>query len=171
MQRRHNRLTPYEARQAIYFDYEGRKNKDPVLFGYYEGGDRVATIEDVHQAVVDEAFRPVAHATGLITHLAETSLAALAMAALDGHRSIVAWSDHELNLAKRLLAGFPKLQHFERHYVNGLDVARHWRNARHAEWNFERRNGTRYRLADFLTVTGYRLPPRTRLRRVKPGSG
>jgi hypothetical protein len=54
--RTRRRLTPDEAKRALYIDFEGRKDRPPVLLG----ATRFASAHRVHQYVTDPHFASIA---------------------------------------------------------------------------------------------------------------
>lgn len=104
----------------------------------------------VQQDVVDEVFEglvprylPLRDAVENVVRRAE-----------HGDRRIVAWSEHELQVVRRLLDRNPDLvARFEARYANARAFAEYWRNKLH-----DRDRPEQGRLADYLTLVGYPVP-------------
>ncbi len=146
---RHRDLTEVEARRALYIDFEGQKDRPPVLLGVLRRRGK-GREPSVFQVVVDPLFapagpdeRPLAEAIDVVVRRAER-----------GDRRIVAWSEHELALVRDLPGIDPDLvARFERRYVNALAVAKRWTGRLHPDTRPP--DG---RLADYLAFIGYEVP-------------
>ncbi len=114
------------SRRAIYVDYEGNKNAEPTLLGWrVDGVYEAAIVETVFCtcAARHRAREPVAAGH-------EEAVRALLKRAVDGNRTIVSWSLHDLNLMHAVLEPAEQAQLLER-YVNALDIARPWHRRVH----------------------------------------
>ena len=80
------RLTEAEARRALYIDFEGQKDKPPVLLGVHRHGRGSRPF--VHQVVMDQAF---ASLCGSVMSLRE-AVEKVVLRADHGDRRIVSWS-------------------------------------------------------------------------------
>src|SRR5665811_717709 len=87
-------LTEAEALRALYVDFEGEKDRPPVLLGVHRRGRGARPY--VQQDVVDEVFEglvprylPLLDAVDNVVRRAE-----------DGARRIVSWSEHDLNVVR-----------------------------------------------------------------------
>ena len=141
-------LTLAEALRALYIDFEGRIDKPPVLLGIHRRGRGARPY--VQQDVVDERF------TGLVPRYMPLHDAILNVVrrADAGDRRIVAWSHHELNVVRALLADDPELvARFTARYVDARAVAKRWRNKLHAG---DRPDETS--LANYLALIAYEVP-------------
>jgi hypothetical protein len=141
-------LSADEALRALYIDFEGEKDRSPVLLGVHRRGR--GSRPYVHAYVVDEAFAAFGD-TALSLHDAIERVVRRAEAR---DRKIVAWSTHELDIVRGLRDVDPELvARFESRFVNALALARFWRNKLH--------DGDRPeegRLADYLALIGYEVP-------------
>ena len=141
-------LSAAEALRALYIDFEGEKDRPPVLLGAHRRGRGPRPY--VHAYLVDEAFA-VFGDTALTLHGAIQRIVGRAEAR---DRTIVAWSTHELAIVRELLADDPDLvARFEARFVNALALARYWRNKLH--------DGDRpaaSRLAEYLALIDYQVP-------------
>jgi hypothetical protein len=76
------------------------------------------------------------------------------MRAEHGDRRIVSWSEHDLEVVRRLRDEDPELvARFERRYVNALALARRWANKLHPE--DKPADG---KLAGYLALVDYEVP-------------
>ena len=148
---RKNRLTPEEARRALYIDFEGRKDTAPVLLGCAHRAGRGAK-PWVWQAVTDPLFEPLTRADDDIELLPlPDAVARILQRAEARDRLIVAWSEHELDVVKEYCP--QHLARFEARYVNARTFAVYWRNACHAGNKPATRD-----LPTYLALIGYPLP-------------
>ena len=147
---RRNRLTPEEARRALYIDFEGRKDNAPVLLGCAHRAGRGAK-PWVWQAVTDPLFEPLTRADDDIELLAlPDAVEQILQRAEAKNRLIVAWSEHELDVVRERCP--QHLARLEARFVNARAVAVHWRNACHGG----ERPATS-QLADYLALIGYEV--------------
>jgi hypothetical protein len=123
------RLSALEARRALYIDFEGETDKPPVLLGVLRRPGRGAE-PYVHQDVVDREFEPA----GPDARELRDAVEVVVMRAEHGDRRIVSWSEHDLEVVRRLGDDAPELvTRFERRYVNALGLARRWATVLHPE--------------------------------------
>jgi hypothetical protein len=121
-----DRLSAADALRALYIDFEGNKDRPPVLLGVH----RVGRGEHPHvqQDVTDPLF------DGLVPRylpLLDAVRNVVVRAEAKG-RVIVAWTQHELAVVRRDCAADPDLvARFEQRYVNAYAVAKRWRNRLH----------------------------------------
>lgn len=148
---RKNRLTPQEARQALYIDFEGRKDAAPVLLGCaHRPGKGVKPW--VWQAVTDPLFEPLTRIDDDIELLPLLgAVERILQRAEAKDRLIVAWSEHELDVVKEYCP--QHLARFEARYVNARTFAVYWRNACHRGDKPTTRD-----LPTYLALIGYDLP-------------
>ena len=144
----HDRLTPEEARRALYIDVEGTANAMPSLLGTLRRGRGERPF--VHWVALDPVLAG-AHLRVLTFHDAITNLV---LRAERNDRRIVAWSTHELDLVRTLRDEDPELvTAFEARFVNALSLAKRWRSRCH-----EGDKPARRRLRDYLELIGYQVP-------------
>lgn len=152
---RRDHLSPQEARQALYLDFEGRKSQPPVLLGLARRPGRnlgPGELPHVWQLVLDPLFAPLASGTDLGRASLPAAIERIVTRAETEERLIVAWSEHELTVVRDYCP--PALAaRFERRFVNARAVALHWINACHRDWR-----PTEQRLADYLALIGYVVP-------------
>ena len=147
--RRH--LGEAEALRALYVDFEGEKGEPPVLLGVHRRGRGARPF--VQQDVLDQAFAGLAGPAGRAVTLRE-AVEKVIRRAEHGDRRIVAWSEHELNVVRTLLADDPGLvASFEARFVNARALAERWRHRLHAGAGADCG-----RLADYLALIGYPVP-------------
>ncbi len=147
---RRNRITPEEARRALYIDFEGSKDTAPVLLGCANRSGRAAN-PWVWQAVTDPLFEPLTKGDDHIELLSlADAVERILQRARAKERVIVAWSEHELNVVAKYCP--QHLARFEERFVNARAVAVRWRNACQGGQKPETQ-----RLADYLAVIGYEV--------------
>lgn len=143
-------LAPEDARRALYIDFEGRKDRPPILLGCTRR-NRIRSDLSVWQAIIDPRFESLAQANGLESLTLSDAVERILVRAEAKHRLIVAWSQHELDVVSQYVP--EHLERFAARYVNARTLAVRWRNKCH--------DGTRpatNTLADYLELTGYRVP-------------
>jgi hypothetical protein len=142
-------MTVSEAEDALYIDFEGITDQPPVLLGTLHRPGR-GEEPFVHQVVLDPLFEPV----GPQLRTARDAIRVVVARAEARNRRIVAWTEHELHVVRRLCADDPELVvRFEVRYVNALALAKRWANRCHPD---ERpAEGT---LAAYLEYIGYEVP-------------
>lgn len=145
----HHRLTLDEAIRALYIDFEGEKDKPPVLLGVVRRS-RGARGE-AQQLILDPAFDGLGDRTMTLREAIE-----YVVQRAEAHdRRIVTWSSHELDWVKTLADEDPDLvARFERRWVDARGLARWWRNRFHAG---DRPEVTS--LAAYLALIGFSVPP------------
>lgn len=118
------RLSAFEAEDALYVDFEGAKDQAPVLLGTLHRRGR-GEEPFVHQEVLDELFAPMG--PGFLPF--RQAIAKLVVRAEARDRRIVAWTEHELGVVRRLCPDEPDLVgRFEARYANAHALARRWVN-------------------------------------------
>ncbi len=133
--------------RALYIDFEGEKDKAPVLLGVHRRGRNARPY--VHSHVVDAEFAPIAAVTSL--HDAVTNVV---MRAEKGDRRIVAWTEHELKVVRTLSDDDPDLvNRFEARFANAKRLAERWRNRVHG--GDKPADG---KLASYLALVAYEVP-------------
>ena len=147
--RRLSRLTAEEAADALYVDFEGLTDRPPVLLGTLHRPGR-SEQPRVHQVVLDPLLAPL----GGEVRPGRQAIAVLVVRAEARDRRIVAWTEHEFRVVRRLCADDPDLvARFESRYVNAHAVARRWVSRCRPE--DRPAEGT---LAAFLDLIGYEVP-------------
>jgi hypothetical protein len=142
------RLPAAEALRALYIDFEGEKDKPPVILGVHRRGRGARPF--VYVDVVDETFASLAASSRSL----RDAVATVVRRAEHGDRRIVSWTEHDLKVVRALRDEDRDLvARFEARYVNARLVARRWRNKLHGGDNPE--SG---RLADYLALIGYVVP-------------
>ncbi len=143
----HDRLTPDEARRALYIDFEGGKGKPPALLGCL----RRKHIGKTWQYIADPAFATLAVKDSLEAMTVADVVERILQRAAKHDRRIVAWSNHELDVIR---AYCPEhVQAFEARYVNARSLAVRWRNRCHA--GAKPPSNT---LADYQALIGFVVP-------------
>ena len=159
-------LTEAEARRALYLDFEGGRDRPPVLLGVMRRRGRDAD-PYVRQIVVDPEFAPAGpEAMGL-----RDAVEVVVQRAEHGDRRIVSWSEHDLRVVRTLRDDDPELvARFERRYADGRGVAKRWASKLHRDERPADRQ-----LASYLAFIGYDVPTGARpgevgetIRRLRP---
>jgi hypothetical protein len=147
--RPYRQLSSTDARRALYVDFEGGQDRQPVLLGTLRRGRGADPF--VHQVVLDPAFAP----TRTEVREFRGAVEAVVVRAEHADRRIVAWSQHELDVVREHCADDPALvARFESRYVNALAVAKHWTARCCPEQRPEDRT-----LGAYLAFIGYDAPP------------
>jgi hypothetical protein len=142
------RLSAAEALRALYIDFEGEKDKPPILLGVHRRGRGARPF--VYVDVVDETFASLAASSRSL----HDAVATVVRRAEHGDRRIVSWTEHDLKVVRTLQHKDPNIvARFEDRYANARLVARRWRNKAHGGDNPE--SG---RLVDYLELIGYQVP-------------
>ena len=152
------RITPDEARRALYIDFEGRKDGPPVLLGCTTKS-RVRSHLSVWQAVTEPRLTPLAVADGIESMALAEAVERILRRAERKDRLIVAWSERELDVVREYCPEL--LERFEARFRNARALAERWRNKCH-----DGRKPPSGALADYLWLTGYVVPERARPGRV-----
>jgi hypothetical protein len=146
--RRFGRLSAAEALRALYIDFEGGRDRPPVLLGTFRRGGR--SDPHVHQVVLD----PVFAAAGPETRDLHDAIETVVRRAERNDRRIVAWSEHELEMVRQLSEEHPDLvARFEARYANARALAGYWRNKVHGG-----DKPAENTLAAYLDLIGYDVP-------------
>lgn len=121
-----DRLSATDALRALYIDFEGNKDRPPVLLGVHRvgRGEHPHVQQDVTDPLFDglvPRYLPLLDAVRNVVVRAESK-----------DRVIVAWTQHELDVVRRDCAEDADLVgRFEARYVNAYAVAKRWRNKLH----------------------------------------
>lgn len=143
------RLSAAEALHALYIDFEGEKDKLPILLGVLRRAGKGST-PFVHQDVVDEAFASLGVSAISLRDAVEKAV----LRSEHGDRRIVSWSQHDLEVVRTLRDHDPNLvARFEDRYANALSVAKRWRNKLYG--GVKPASG---HLAEYLALIGYPVP-------------
>ena len=145
-----SQVTTESLRRALYIDFEGQKDKPPVLLGC---ATRTGTTGSppAWQYITDPLFKPLADRGGMELLSLVAAVERIVQRAEAKDRQIVAWSEHELDVVR---AHCPQhLDRFESRYVNARSYAVRWRNKLH-----EGRKPERATLAEYLELIGHRVP-------------
>lgn len=143
------RLTAEEAARALYIDFEGQTDKAPVLLGILRRRGK-AEEPSVFQVVVDPEFEVAGPTLRGFREAVEN----VVVRAEARDRRIVSWSEHDLEVVRRLRDEDPDLvARFEARYVNALAVARRWANKLHRE-----DRPASGELGGYVAMIGYAVP-------------
>ena len=142
------RLSAAEALRALYIDFEGEKDKLPILLGVLRRAGKGST-PFVHQDVVDEAFASL----GVPAISLRDAVGKAVLRAEHGDRRIVSWSQHDLEVVRTLRDDAMLIARFESRYANALSVAKRWRNKL-----YDGAKPASGRLGDYLALIGYPVP-------------
>ena len=150
LSRRGSVISPEEAGHALYIDFEGEKDKPPVLLGCANRVGRGAE-PWAWQAVTSPLFGPLAAADGIEVLPLPDAVERILQRAEKRDRLIVAWSEHELGVVKNYCP--EHLDRFEALYRNARTFAVHWRNSCH-----EGHRPATNTLCAYLALIGYEVP-------------
>jgi hypothetical protein len=143
------RLSTTDALRALYIDFEGEKDKSPILLGVLRRPG-IGSTPFVHQDVVDATFASL----GVSEISLRDAVGKAVLRAERGDRRIVSWSQHDLGVVRTLRDDDPELvARFEGRYANALSVAKRWRNRCYGGVK-----PARGHLADYLALIGYPVP-------------
>ena len=138
-----SRATPSEARDAIYIDFEGFKDREPSLIG-------IRVEENFEQVLLDPALSDAARAKGLkVQALKEVVKDLVDQADLESRR-IIAFTQSEINKIEQYTGQGESLLP---HYRDAHKIAKRWYNRNHhgegiAGWS----------LKDFMAFLGNPQP-------------
>lgn len=144
-------VTVKSLRRALYIDFEGQKDKPPVLLGCATKTGKKASSPPAWQYITDSTFEPLARAGEMELLSLPAAVLRIIQRAEKKDRQIVAWSEHELNVVKTYCP--EHLERFESRYVNARSYAVRWRNKCHGGEKPE--VGT---LANYLVQIGHSVP-------------
>lgn len=144
------RLTEAEARRALYIDFEGEKDKPPVLLGVLRRGGK-GPEPFVLQIVLDPEFASAGPDAKTLREAVEV----VVQRAEHADRRIVSWSEHDLEVVRTLRDSAPYLvARFERRYANALGVGKRWANKLHPE-----DKPAIGELGAYMALIDYKVPP------------
>ena len=129
MSKKANVISPGDASRALYIDFEGEKDRAPVLLGCANRLGR-GTKPWVWQGITNPLFEPLARADEIELFSLPDAVERILQRAERKDRLIVAWSEHELDVVKDYCP--EKLDRFQSRYVNARTLAVQWRNKCHA---------------------------------------
>ena len=121
-----NLITSEEARSALYVDFEGQKDRPPVLLG----ATRRAQVDRVWQYITDPRLAPLGDAEGLEVLDLQGSVERIIQRAEKKDRRIVAWSVSRLDVVREYCP-ITCSTASKRRYVNARSLAVYWRNKCH----------------------------------------
>jgi hypothetical protein len=152
-------LTPEQIQRAIYIDFEGTKKDPPSFLGWSCEGEWA-------YCVIEEALFPAAaypHTKGVGSWASpEQCLRMLLNRAMREQRVFLAWSSHELQMIKGLVAWTAEeLAYWEQQLINALPIGRRWSRREgiaipEIEGSYSARPN-KWSLSGFRIATGY--PP------------
>ena len=148
MKKRHKNLSPDEARRALYIDFEGSKDRPPILLGR----TRWSKPSRVWQVITDPAFAPLADAEELPLLSLSDGIDQLLRMAEKKERLIVAWSIHELDVVREYCP--EHYERFEDRFVNAKLLASRWRTNCYGGDKPPTKD-----LATYSSSVGYQVPP------------
>ncbi len=146
------KLSPEDARRALYIDFEGNKDKPPALLGCTRRSS-VQSKLSVWQAITDPTFGSLATADELELLTLADAVERILQRAERKHRRIVAWSTHEHDVIRKHCP--EHLERFELLFLNAKLLAERWRSKCHAG----NRPSTN-KLAAYFELIGYQVPER-----------
>ena len=141
------KITPAEAKSAIYLDYEGNKDKAPTLLGWAVSGAYKAAIVEPLFATCADRYR----AKGIYAEDHAKLVLRLITQAEDENRLIVSWSEHDFNQMAMVLKP-DDVKRLLVIYRNAIRTARPWHQI-----TIGRLPG-RATLDYFESLTGYAVP-------------
>ncbi len=143
------KITSAEAKSAIYLDYEGNKDKEPTLLGWFVLGKYKAAIIEPLFATCADRYR----AKGIYPEDHATLVLSLITQAEDEKRLIVSWSEHDFNQMALVLKP-DDIHRLLLVYRNAIRTARPWHQIK-----FSKLPGSAT-LDYFESLTGYVVPER-----------
>lgn len=154
--KKQKRIKPKQARRALYFDFEGRKEEDPVLLGVLFDEDPDGTSSWVlKQFVVDEACLRVDQAIGGrcdAVSMGEALEWLIDFSDAEG-RPMISWSIHDRLVGKRLTAN----RAFQ--YRNTIPTAKRWRRDQREAGSIIDDGTAKNSLSHYESLIGYERPP------------
>lgn len=166
-------ITPYEARRAIYIDFEGLPYQPPALLGWLYALGRAASDERLvlRHDVLDRrlwsaACGQLSPIEGVHRYDGEPrsigqSINSLVRQANKQDRRIVSWSQRELSAVVDAAPARGLLRMFDLNYRDGKATAKRWRSTLHPELKMERdHKGRAHRLVRYAEVIGVEMPER-----------
>jgi hypothetical protein len=141
------KITPAEAKSAIYLDYEGNKDKAPTLLGWAVSGTYKAAIVEPLFATCADRYR----AKGIYAEDHANLVLRLITQAEDENRLIVSWSEHDLVQMANVLKPVD-IERLLAIYRNAIRTARPWHHRTHGKLPGSAT------LDYFESLTGYAVP-------------
>ena len=166
-------ITPEEAERAIYIDFEGRRDREPVLLGvlYAEGRRRIDHSRLVlRHDLVDRRYRPLLRAFSELgepsVHRYDTdqrsldrSIEGILQRAEHQDRLIVAWSQHELDVVWSACRNADFVEAFGARFRDGKATAKRWlRETSPDSWPQREPVGGAHKLAYYCRLVGFDVP-------------
>ena len=143
------KITSSEAKSAIYLDYEGNKDKEPTLLGWFVLGKYKAAIIEPLFATCADRYR----AKGIYPEDHATLVLSLITQAEDENRRIVSWSEHDFNQMAMVLKP-DDIQRLLLVYRNAIRTAKPWHQMKYGKLPGPATLGY------FESLTGYVVPER-----------
>lgn len=140
------RMTPDEAQRALYIDFEGRKDRPPVLLGT----THKASAHRVHAYLTDRRYDAFAVEGWDVMSFAD-AVDHILQRAKAKDRLIVAWTTHERDVVERWAP--EHLERFDARFRNALAIAKYWRTTCHDGDKPEKGN-----LVNYLDLIEYTVP-------------
>lgn len=141
------KLTPEQARHALYIDFEGGKDKPPVLLGTTHWAKALK----VHQYVTDPRFDSLGKTSGIEVLTLPDAIERIIQRAEKKDRLLVAWTTHELDQVRQYAP--EHLDRFWRRFRNARAIAEYWRNSCH-----DGDKPATGQLVKYLPYVGYEVP-------------
>lgn len=158
-------LTPDQAAQAIYFDFEGCPNQAPSLLGWsYLRPDGT---EHFRQRIVERELWPACGVTVPHTGGAQqcdkrtldNAVRRMCELAEEGDRLLVSWSEHDLRMVEGHVGKEEVKARVRARYRNALPTARQWLSIVHPEIQLQREGyGGKHALAAYAQIMDIRIP-------------
>jgi hypothetical protein len=122
------KITSAEAKSAIYLDYEGNKDKEPTLLGWFVLGKYKAAIIEPLFATCADRYR----AKGIYAEDHANLVLRLITQAEDEKRLIVSWSEHDFNQMAMVLKP-DDIHRLLLVYRNAIRTARPWHQMKYGK--------------------------------------
>lgn len=172
------RIASHEAARAMYLDFEGVMDAEPVLLGAYWVDDQDAEqfVQYVFDSVLESAAAAKSFANGgtcAYVESLEEALRKLCIIAEREDRLFVEWSIREEEAVRDANVTRPVSACFSARVRNALPMARRWKTRFHPEVKFSAgRRGRTHTLTNFMRFTGmpapsYLAPAASRIRDVR----
>ena len=136
-------LSAFQAKRAVFIDFEGTRKDSPSLLGVYIAGRK-----SFHQTVMEQALYPaVKYRSPKITWPVKANTPVEALAKLrrvvESRRlRVFAWTTLEQRTIIKLLKGFPELREFWKGRVeNAIPYAKEWKLRARPDVKLSRKKG------------------------------
>lgn len=151
-------LSPVEAEQAIYIDFEGTQEDPACLLGVLVDGSFTQYVLDgrLHPAGASQAKGTRAGRSCVNSDLTAV-VQAITDRVVDRRLLVVAFSRHDLQVIEKLEPDASEV--LRPAFRDGKQTAKRWARIVHPDYQFEvRPRGGRYSLDQFLRLVGYPVP-------------